>query len=101
MADSVLNAISINEGTGDIVIACGATGYFKMEIETDGVFNVDTDVGIFAVAKKEGSRTQQTYSTVLRRHYPIVFESEGKYSVTVEIANEDTRGIAPGSYVWS
>ena len=93
MADSALNAISINEATGDIVIACGATGYFKVEIETDGQFNTDTDVGVFAVGKKSGTRRERTYTTVLRRHYPIVLEGEGQYSVLVEIANEDTREV--------
>ena len=101
MADSALNAISINEATGDIVIACGATGYFKVEIETDGQFNTDTDVGVFAVGKKSGTRREQTYTTVLRRHYPVVLEGEGRYSVLVEIANEDTREVPAGSYVWT
>ena len=31
----------------------------------------------------------------------IVLEGEGKYSVLVEIANEDTRDIPAGSYVWT
>ncbi len=97
MSESVLNAISVNERTGDIVIACGATGYFKIEISTDGSFNTDTDVGVFAVARKR----QQTFTTLLRRHYPIIFEEEGRYAVVVEIANEDTRDISPGSYVWT
>lgn len=77
MSESVLNAISVNERTGDIVIACGATGYFKIEISTDGSFNTDTDVGVFAVARKR----QQTFTTLLRRHYPIIFEEEGRYAV--------------------
>lgn len=101
MADSALNAISINEATGDIIIACGATGYFKLDIETDGEFNTNTDVGVFAVGRKTGTRKEQTYTTMLRRHYPIVHESDGLYSITVEIANEDTREIPPGSYVWT
>lgn len=101
MAESTLNAIQINEATGDIVIACGGTGYFKAEIETDGEFNTETDVGVFAVGKKSRTRREQTYTTVLRRHYPLVPEGDGRYSVLVEIANEDTRDIPAGSYVWT
>lgn len=97
MAEIALNAISINEATGDITLACGATGYFKIEIQTDGVFDTDKDVGVFAVARKR----QSSYTTIFRRHYPIVSEAEGLYSITVDIANEDTREIAPGSYVWT
>ena len=101
MATSALNAISINEATGDVVIACGATGYFKIMIETDGTFNTETDMGVFAVGRKDGNRRTQAYTTVMRRHFPIQHEDDGIYSVTVEIANEDTRDIAPGSYVWT
>lgn len=101
MAESTLNAIQINEATGDIVIACGATGYFKAEIETDGEFNTETDVGVFAVGKKSSTRREQTYTTVLRRHYPLVSEGDRRYSVLVEIANEDTGDIPAGSYVWT
>lgn len=101
MATSALNAILINEASGDIVIACGATGYFKVIIETDGEFNTETDMGVFAVGRKDGNRLKQAYTTVVRRHFPIQREDDGTYSVTVEIANEDTRDIAHGSYVWT
>ena len=97
MINSILNSISVDEDTGAIVLACGATGYFKIELQTDGEFNTETDVGVFAVARKR----QGAYTNVFRRHYPIVFESDGLYSVTVDIANEDTREISPGSYVWT
>lgn len=69
MAESILNAIQINEATGDIVIACGATGYFKVEIETDGEFNTETDVGVFAVGKNpvqdESRRIRPYYADII------------------------------------
>ena len=101
MAESMLNALRLNEETGDIAIACGATGYFKVEIETDGSFDTSTDVAVFAVGRKTGTRQETTYTTKLRRHYPLVLEGEGRYSVLVELANEDTRYIPAGSYVWT
>lgn len=101
MIESALNAISINEATGDIIIACGATGYFKVDIETDMQFDTATDVGVFAVGKKNNDKRRQAYDTVFRKHYPITLESDGKYSITVDIANEDTRNVPIGSYVWT
>lgn len=94
---SELNALQINESNGNIVLACGATGYFQVDIETDGELDPASDVAVFAIARARSS----SYTTVFRKDYPIEKTAEGAYSVIVSLANEDTREIAPGNYVWT
>lgn len=99
--ESALNSLSINEANGNIILPCGATGHFQVDIITNGSLDVENDVAVMAIAMQEGSaRRGFTYTTVHRRDYPIVLNDNG-YSIVVDIANEDTRDLDPGTYVWN
>ena len=98
--ESALNSLSINEVNGNIVLPRGATGHFQVDLTTNGELDPEVDRAVFAIASASTSRRSTTYTTVHRKDYPIV-RTETGYSVVVDIANEDTSGLEPGSYIWN
>ena len=94
---SALNALQINESTGDIVLTRGATGHFQIDITTEGELNPEKDVGVFAIARARST----TYTTVFQKAYPIVKNESGGYSIVVSLSNQDTRDLSPATYVWT
>lgn len=94
---SALNALQINESTGDIVLTCGATGHFQIDITTEGELNPEKDVGVFAIARARST----TYTTVFQKAYPIVKNESGGYSIVISLSNQDTRDLSPATYVWT
>ena len=95
-----LNAVALDESTGAITMGVGATGWFRVDLGA-GPFDADNTVGVFAVAERVRADGKYTYVNLFRREYPLTLTEEGIYTVLVRLANEDTRTIAPGSYVWT
>lgn len=95
-----LNSLRLDVETREIRIAQGATGYFRVDLLTDGTLDVDADKAVFAVARDERVGRVHNYTNVFRRDYAISADADGYY-VIVDLANEDTRGMEPGNYVWS
>ena len=93
-----LNAIALDEESGAITMGVGATGWFRVDLG-EGPF--ENTVAVFAAAEKSRVNGRTVYTNLLRREYPIAQTEEGVCTVLVELANEDTRAIAPGSYVWT
>lgn len=95
-----LNAIALDESTGAISMGVGATGWFRVDLGS-GPFDTENTVAVLAVAERVRVEGKYTYVNLLRRKYPLMLDENGVYTVLVDLANEDTRAIAPGKYVWT
>lgn len=95
-----LNAVALDESTGAITMGVGATGWLRVDLGA-GPFDVDNTTAVFAVAERTRVDGRYAYVNLFRREYPLTLDEDSVYTVLVELANEDTRAIVPGSYVWT
>lgn len=97
---SELNALFLDEGTGTITIAAGATGWFIFLLDTTAALNTDTDRAILGVGSRNGSARPYSYTRVFRKDFPLLRDSAGQLYVRVALSNADTRSLSPGKYYW-
>lgn len=111
---SKLNGLIIDEKTGKIRIGIGASGFFTAVLKAEAEsIDPETDVVLFIIsspAKSGGLRytindidriPDQPETCVFKAMYKVDINEDGEYECNIYLANEDTRTIPVGEYLWN